>query len=112
MAREELGLSRTDMARLLGVSVATYVGWERGLAQASELEAALIKGFSAKQIKPIREPAEIKKVRQTLGLIQKDMAAAIGVHPITVARWELGTRRIGRRHGLLLATLLQEKTRS
>jgi Helix-turn-helix len=38
-------------------------------------------------------PTVIKEIRQSLGLTQKEFAAAIGASQITVARWESGQRR-------------------
>ncbi len=35
-------------------------------------------------------PARIKKLRKKLGLTQKELAARLGVHVITVTRWETG----------------------
>ena len=39
-------------------------------------------------------PATLKRIRQALGWSQQEMADAIGVGRIAVARWETGTRRI------------------
>lgn len=38
-------------------------------------------------------PAEIKKVRSTLGLSQPDFAVFLGIHVGTVRSWEQGTRK-------------------
>jgi DNA-binding transcriptional regulator YiaG len=32
--------------------------------------------------------AEVKRLRESLGLRQKDLAERLGVHPMTVSRWE------------------------
>lgn len=34
---------------------------------------------------------ELRKLRKTAGVTQAQMAALIGVHPVTVKRWEAGT---------------------
>lgn len=111
-ARQQLGLTRADMARLLGVSPRKYVDWERGLARVSALEMQTVQQLAATQMRPVMGAEAIREARRALGLTQVALAAALAVHPLTVTRWETGTRRIGRRHGLLLATLLKEKTRS
>lgn len=40
---------------------------------------------------PSRAMARV--IRQEAGVTQARVAEALGVHPVTVARWELGTRR-------------------
>jgi len=37
---------------------------------------------------------ELKELRRRLGLTQKKLARQLGVIPLTVARWETGTRAI------------------
>jgi len=32
-----------------------------------------------------------KKLRETLGISQKQLASLVGVHPMTVSKWERGT---------------------
>lgn len=39
-------------------------------------------------------PAEFAKIREVLGLTQAELADEIGVHRVTVARWESGDREI------------------
>lgn len=48
------------------------------------------------------EPGQIKSIRKALGLTQEGFAKRIGVHKITVSRWERG--EISPR-GLALAAL-------
>jgi len=38
---------------------------------------------------------EIKRARQTLGLSQSELAAALGIHKMTLAKWETGERSPG-----------------
>lgn len=33
---------------------------------------------------------ELRKIRKTVGMTQAQMAASLGVHPVTVTRWEAG----------------------
>lgn len=42
--------------------------------------------------------ADIKRIRDGLGLTQAALAAKLGVHTLTVARWEQGVR--GKRRAL------------
>ncbi len=40
------------------------------------------------------EPQELKRRREKLGLTQVQLAAQLGVDPITVSRWERGVQPI------------------
>jgi DNA-binding transcriptional regulator YiaG len=46
--------------------------------------------------------AEIKRCRKALGLKQTELAERLGVHVITVSRWERGTTPISHATGELL----------
>jgi DNA-binding transcriptional regulator YiaG len=50
--------------------------------------------------------ATLKTWRQSHALTQAEAAALFGVHPVTYARWELGTRTMDGA-ALRLATVLQ-----
>jgi DNA-binding transcriptional regulator YiaG len=39
-------------------------------------------------------PDQLKRARRRLGLKQTELAAQLGVHPLTVSRWERGTTTI------------------
>jgi len=51
----------------------------------------------------------MKRLRALLELTQPGLARALGVHPITVARWETGTRKIPEPVARLVERLRQEK---
>lgn len=40
------------------------------------------------------KPVELKRIREELGMTQAQLAEAIGVHRVTVAKWEAGDRGI------------------
>jgi DNA-binding transcriptional regulator YiaG len=40
------------------------------------------------------KPGELQAIRDALGLTQEELADHLGVHRVTVARWESGTRAI------------------
>jgi DNA-binding transcriptional regulator YiaG len=40
------------------------------------------------------QPAELRRIRARLDLTQAALATAIGVHRVTVAKWEAGDRTI------------------
>lgn len=44
--------------------------------------------MAAKKNKPKPDPAFVKKARAELGMTQKQLAEALGVHPLTVCYWE------------------------
>ena len=48
------------------------------------------------------KPLDIKKIRKKLGLTQVELAARLGVDPITISRWE---RRLSRPSKLALHQL-------
>ncbi len=47
-------------------------------------------------------PLNIHKFRAVAGMTQQQLADAMGVHQVTVARWETGTRNITGPHMRLL----------
>lgn len=48
-------------------------------------------------------PAEITQIRQRLALTQAELAALLGVHLVTVSRWERGTLKPSNWHLSVLA---------
>ncbi|MBI2817828.1 MAG: helix-turn-helix domain-containing protein [Acidobacteria bacterium] len=52
-------------------------------------------------------PEELRVIRDKLGMTQEQLASALGVHRVAVARWETGTRKIPSMLALALHTLAQ-----
>jgi DNA-binding transcriptional regulator YiaG len=47
-------------------------------------------------------PAEVRRVRKRLRLTQREFAKLLGVHEITVAKWERGMQPMRNTHALLI----------
>ena len=43
---------------------------------------------------PIMRKDELKRLRDRLGVTQRVLAEEVGVHPMTVSKWETGASRI------------------
>jgi DNA-binding transcriptional regulator YiaG len=56
-------------------------------------------------------PEEFKGLREAAGLTQAALAGMVGVHQVTIARWETEMRRIPEM-GARLLTLIVEQKRS
>jgi len=54
-------------------------------------------------------PEEFKRQREAAGLTQAALAGMIGVHPVTIARWETEMRRIPEMGARLLALIVEQK---
>lgn len=54
-------------------------------------------------------PDDLRAIRRALGLSQEGLAAAVGVHRVTVARWELGTHHVPPPVERLMRRLLAEQ---
>jgi transcriptional regulator with XRE-family HTH domain len=54
-------------------------------------------------------PDELRRVRERLGWTQADLADALGVHRVTVAKWEAGDRSIPEPVARLAARILKEE---
>ncbi|MGP4024386.1 helix-turn-helix transcriptional regulator [Actinomadura sp. 3N407] len=57
---------------------------------------------------PLPTPAEARRIREAAEVTQERMAEELGVHRVTVARWEDGTRRPRGKTRDAYATLLAE----
>lgn len=55
------------------------------------------------------EPDELKRLREQIGLSQPEFAAELGVHPMTVSRWERGERGIPEPVARLAERLARER---
>jgi DNA-binding transcriptional regulator YiaG len=53
-------------------------------------------------------PSAVLKLRQRLGLTQSSFAALVGVHKITVAKWEAGMKGMSATTDRLLRVLAQQ----
>lgn len=58
--------------------------------------------------KALPPPQLARAVREAAGATQADVAAELHVHPVTVARWEAGTRRPRNEHLAAYVALLDE----
>lgn len=47
-------------------------------------------------------PQNVKRMRQQLGMTQKELGKIIGVHRRTFQKWELGTQKVSQLNGLKL----------
>jgi len=54
-------------------------------------------------------PAELKRIRANLNLTQAELAEEIGVHRVTVGRWETGERAIPEPVARLLKRIQAER---
>ena len=59
-----------------------------------------------------REAAAVLQVRRQLGITQSALARLIGVHPMTVSRWERDDMRLVGWHGSLIGALLMAQPRA
>jgi DNA-binding transcriptional regulator YiaG len=55
------------------------------------------------------KPAELQRIRAELELTQDQLAAELGVHRVTVARWEAAERSIPEPVAKLLVRILADK---
>ena len=57
------------------------------------------------------KPAELQRIREALGLTQAQLAEEIGVHRVTVAKWEAGDRAIPEPVARLVQRIRDERKR-
>jgi len=53
--------------------------------------------------------AQVKRIRRRLGFTQEGLAKVLGVHPMTVSRWERGTVNIPEPPAKLLRLLAAQR---
>jgi len=99
--REELGLSRANVAELLGVSYASVQNWETGDTKPRGANLQKIDEFMQKSPDELKEAAEddggrefdgdrLTELKQKLDLGQGQLADLLGVTNATVWSWETG----------------------
>lgn len=69
------------------------------------MQAHIAIGYNA----AIMTPEEFKRQREAAGLTQTQLAGMIGVHPVTIARWETEMRRIPEMAARLLALIVEQQ---
>ena len=52
---------------------------------------------------------ELKRIREELGLTQEELADELGVHRVTVGRWEIGERGISELAARLIVRIRDER---
>jgi DNA-binding transcriptional regulator YiaG len=60
---------------------------------------------------PTVKPTELRSIREKLGLTQTQLAEEIGVHRVTVAKWEAGDRSIPEPVARLVQRIRDERRR-
>jgi DNA-binding transcriptional regulator YiaG len=50
--------------------------------------------------------ADVKKIRAKLGLTPAQLAEQVGVHVVTVRKWETGLQKVGAAHAKLLRLMV------
>jgi transcriptional regulator with XRE-family HTH domain len=92
----DLGLRQSDVAARIGVWTSTVNYWENNHfnpeVQYGPRIVALL-GYSPFGRPPASFPLQLKAARIAGGLTRRQVAARIGVHPETVAKWERGETR-------------------
>jgi len=89
--RIALGLTQAEMAKRLGVSVATIIKWESGKSRRDTLVES--REFDEFDELVTRGPEDIRAQRLALGLTQAEMAKHLGVSVATIIKWESGKSR-------------------
>jgi transcriptional regulator with XRE-family HTH domain len=109
----DLGLRQSDVAARIGVWTSTVNYWENGhfnpeVQFVPRIVAFL--GYDPFGPPPESFPAQLKAARVAAGLIRRQLAVRIGVHPTTVAEWERGEKRPGPQSSDRLSRLLPGTT--
>ncbi|MGA8669281.1 MAG: helix-turn-helix domain-containing protein [Terracidiphilus sp.] len=88
--REEFAISQYEIGRRMNVDNTTVYNWEHGRAPLPPEALIVLIQLAAGQVKGI-EPLtgdELTTIRTKAGITSEAFAEAVGVHPVTVARWE------------------------
>jgi transcriptional regulator with XRE-family HTH domain len=116
--REELRMSRADLAEALGVSVRSVVAWELGyrvpgstqlarLARVLEVDMGSLAASLPRRWAGSTLGELIQVRRRELGLRSIDLARMVGTTEATVSRWVNGRSRPGSQNLRRLAEVLQ-----
>jgi transcriptional regulator with XRE-family HTH domain len=93
----DLGESREEAARRLGIKVGTLTQWELGFIHIAAKHLPAVTGFlgydPAPEVASLGE--RIRAARRRVGISQKELARRFRMDPKTVKQWEAG--RVGRR---------------
>jgi transcriptional regulator with XRE-family HTH domain len=96
--RLDLGLRQKDVAQQLGVKTETVTNWEKNYTAPQLYLIPRVIQFLGYD--PVEDDSDslslgerVVRVRQRLGITQKDLARRLGVDPSTLAHWEYGRRR-------------------
>lgn len=126
--RNDRGITQAAAAQILGVSQATYAGWETGRSTPAESlvdAVAEFLGGSSNEARALCSASFIVDTtdwppfgqlvgarRQALRVTRGELAKAVGVSQQTVVAWELGSRMPSAKRLPLLARVLAVSTES
>lgn len=108
--RLDIGLFQKQVATEIGADEMTICNWELGLTEPEVRFIPRIIEFLGYNSLPKAQtlPEQIIRYRKTLGLSQTQLARRLGVDPGTVARWEVGSRRLKGKHLEIIQLWLRE----
>lgn len=90
--RKQMGWTREELARLLGVRPEKVKKWEEGkespTGYAQKLWRQLLKDAAAGRLVKMVSGVELRRFREEMGWDQEAMAQRLGVCLYTVSRWE------------------------
>lgn len=117
--RDRFDLTQQELAALLDVSPITIGAWETGKSRPRQSSIEKITELQEKTREEVDEslgretlpeflPAEVKRVRDALGLTQAELAELLDVSGAAVTSWETGHTRPNRENRKKLADLQQK----
>jgi DNA-binding transcriptional regulator YiaG len=65
---------------------------------------------ATRYIQPVR-PAEVRRIRKRLAITQEQFADRLGVHAVTVRKWEAGMQAIRNTHATLMRLIAGQARR-
>ena len=92
--RLDLGLTQTEVAKLIGCNEMTIVNWEKGHTAPRVNHMAAVVAFLEYTPLPAGDgiAARLIAFRKERGMTQKEFARALEIDPSTLAKWERGER--------------------